>query len=58
MAKGSKGKLVQVIGTVVDVEFPAEELPAVYSAVEIDAGDGQKLKIGRASCRERVYVLV
>jgi F-type H+-transporting ATPase subunit beta len=43
MAKGSKGKLVQVIGTVVDVEFPAEELPAVYSAVEIDAGDGQKL---------------
>ncbi len=43
MAKGSKGKLVQIIGTVVDVEFPAEELPAVYSAVEIDAGDGQKL---------------
>jgi len=43
MGKGSKGKLVQVIGTVVDVEFPAEELPAVYSAVEIDAGDGGKL---------------
>jgi len=43
MAKGTKGKLVQVIGTVVDVEFPAEELPAVYSAVEIDAGDGGKL---------------
>ena len=45
MAKGTKGKLVQVIGTVVDVEFPAEELPAVYSAVEIDAGDGQKLVV-------------
>ena len=43
MAKGTKGKLVQVIGTVVDVEFPAEELPVVYSAVEIDAGDGGKL---------------
>ena len=43
MGKGSKGKLVQIIGTVVDVEFPAEELPAVYSAVEIDAGDGGKL---------------
>ena len=43
MAKGSKGKLVQVIGTVVDVEFPAEELPSVYNAVEVDAGDGKKL---------------
>jgi F-type H+-transporting ATPase subunit beta len=35
MAKGSKGKVVQVIGTVVDVEFPAEEIPEVYSAVNI-----------------------
>ena len=43
MAKGTKGKLVQVIGTVVDVEFPAEELPSVYNAVEIGAGDGGKL---------------
>ncbi|MDP2674843.1 MAG: F0F1 ATP synthase subunit beta [Dehalococcoidia bacterium] len=43
MAKGAKGRLVQVIGTVVDVEFPAEELPSVYSAVEVDAGDGKKL---------------
>src|SRR3970040_313349 len=43
MGKGSKGKLVQGIGTVVVVEFPAEELPAVYSAVEIDTGDGGKL---------------
>jgi len=45
MAKGTKGKLVQVIGTVVDVEFPAEELPSVYSAVEVDAGDGKKLVV-------------
>ncbi len=43
MGKGSKGKLVQIIGTVVDVEFPAEELPEVYNAVEVDAGDGNKL---------------
>ncbi len=43
MGKGTKGKLVQVIGTVVDVEFPAEELPEVYDAVEIEAGDGKKL---------------
>ena len=42
MAKGSKGKVVQVIGTVVDVEFPADELPEIYSAVEIQ-NDGEKL---------------
>ena len=35
MAKGSKGKVVQIIGTVVDVEFPPEELPKVYSSIEI-----------------------
>jgi len=45
VAKGTKGKLVQVIGTVVDVEFPAEELPEVYDAVEIEAGDGNKLLV-------------
>ena len=43
MAKGARGKLVQIIGTVVDVEFPAEELPEIYNAIEIDAGDGNSL---------------
>ena len=42
MAKGSKGKVVQVIGTVVDVEFLAGELPEIYSAVELQ-NDGEKL---------------
>ena len=42
MAKGSKGKVVQVIGTVVDVEFAADELPEIYSAVELQ-NDGEKL---------------
>ena len=28
------GKVTQVIGTVVDVEFPAEEMPAIYNALE------------------------
>ena len=38
MAKGkmAKGKVVQVIGTVVDIEFPPEELPALYNAIEIN----------------------
>jgi F-type H+-transporting ATPase subunit beta len=32
----AKGKVVQVIGSVVDVEFPSSELPALFNAVEID----------------------
>jgi F-type H+-transporting ATPase subunit beta len=35
MAKGTIGKIVQVMGPVVDVEFPPEELPEIYHAVEI-----------------------
>ncbi len=42
MAKGSKGKVVQVIGTVVDVEFQADELPVIYSAVELE-NEGERL---------------
>lgn len=30
-----KGKVVQVIGTVVDIEFPPDALPAIYNAIEI-----------------------
>jgi F-type H+-transporting ATPase subunit beta len=42
MAKGSNGKVVQVIGTVVDVEFKADELPVIYSAVELQ-NEGERL---------------
>ncbi len=31
----AKGKVAQVIGTVVDIEFPPDELPAIYNAIEI-----------------------
>jgi F-type H+-transporting ATPase subunit beta len=34
----AKGKVAQVIGTVVDVEFPPDELPALFNAVEIQSG--------------------
>ena len=30
------GKVVQIIGTVVDVEFPADELPSLFDALELD----------------------
>ena len=42
MAKGSKGHIVQIIGTVVDVEFPADEMPGVMDAVEL-SNDGRKV---------------
>jgi len=37
----AKGKVAQVIGTVVDVEFPPGELPALFNAVEIKSGDAK-----------------
>jgi len=36
----AKGKVAQVIGTVVDVEFPPDELPTIYNAVEISMDGG------------------
>jgi len=39
------GKVLRVIGPVVDVEFFAEELPALYNAIRIDRPDGTKLII-------------
>src|SRR4051794_19747134 len=33
---GSTGKVVQITGPVVDVEFPPDGLPEIYNAVEID----------------------
>jgi F-type H+-transporting ATPase subunit beta len=36
MTTPATGRVVQVIGTVVDLEFPPDRLPAVYNAVEID----------------------
>ncbi|MBA2450488.1 MAG: F0F1 ATP synthase subunit beta [Chloroflexi bacterium] len=32
---GATGKVIQVIGPVVDVEFPPDQLPDIYNAVEI-----------------------
>ncbi len=37
----AKGKVVQVIGTVVDVEFPPDQLPALFNAIEIPVENGK-----------------
>ena len=42
MTTVAQGKVVQVIGTVVDVEFPPDELPEIYNAIETEI-DGERL---------------
>ena len=37
----AKGKVVQVIGTVVDMEFPPDELPAINNGIEISLDGGK-----------------
>jgi F-type H+-transporting ATPase subunit beta len=37
----AKGKIVQIIGTVIDVEFPPDELPKMFNALEIDTANGK-----------------
>ncbi|OGY28217.1 MAG: F0F1 ATP synthase subunit beta [Candidatus Woykebacteria bacterium RIFCSPHIGHO2_12_FULL_43_10] len=38
-----KGKISQIIGAVVDVEFDKENLPHIYDAIVIEKASGQKL---------------
>ena len=35
------GRVAQVIGTVVDVEFPPDELPALNNAIEVVTDEGK-----------------
>jgi len=42
-AKTATGRVIQITGPVVDIEFPAGKLPAIYNAVEIVRGDGVKI---------------
>src|SRR5215211_7067032 len=41
--KGATGKIVQVLGPVVDIEFPPDQLPEIYHAVEVAMDDGSTL---------------
>ena len=40
----SQGKIVQIIGAVVDVEFPRDAIPRVYDALKLD-GNGLTLEV-------------
>src|ERR1700694_2793128 len=37
----AQGKVTQIIGTVVDVEFPPDQLPSLFNAVEIEMDAGK-----------------
>ena len=36
-AKGATGRIVRIVGAVVDVEFPPEQMPAIYNALTVNA---------------------
>ncbi|MFO8009019.1 MAG: F0F1 ATP synthase subunit beta [Candidatus Brocadiia bacterium] len=40
-----EGKIIQVIGPVVDIEFPPQELPSLHNAVHIERQDGPTLTL-------------
>jgi len=39
----AQGRIVQVLGGVVDVEFPADQLPEIYEAISVPGEDGKTL---------------
>ena len=39
------GKVVQIIGPVIDIRFDGEDLPKLYNAINIDKGDGTYLVV-------------
>lgn len=46
MAEQVVGRVVQVIGPVVDVEFPEENLPPIFQAIEVkDKGDAGEVRV-------------
>jgi len=40
---GATGKIVQITGVVVDIEFPSGQLPEIYNAVETNLPSGKRL---------------
>ncbi|MBA2276686.1 MAG: F0F1 ATP synthase subunit beta [Chloroflexia bacterium] len=37
------GTIVQITGVVVDIEFPSDQLPEIYNAIEVETADGGTL---------------
>ncbi|MCY3956941.1 MAG: F0F1 ATP synthase subunit beta [Chloroflexi bacterium] len=39
----AEGRIVQIVGAVVDVEFPPDDLPSLYNALELDTDAGDRV---------------
>ena len=39
----NEGRITEIVGVVVDVDFSGGELPAIYNAVEVTRQDGDRL---------------
>ena len=49
----AKGKIIQVIGSTFDAQFPEEDLPAIYNAIETYAQVGdERLRLVGAVARQ------
>lgn len=46
---GATGRIVRIVGAVVDVEFPADAMPAIYNALTVKA----QTPTGEVSIRAR-----
>ena len=42
-SRTSSGRVIQITGPIVDIEFPAGKLPAIYNAVIVTRGDGVEI---------------
>ncbi len=50
----AKGKVVQVIGSVVDFEFPPDKMPALFNAIEVLKDGGKLVLVEDASPNEEL----
>ena len=54
---GEKGTIVQIIGAVVDVEFPEGHIPELYDALDVK-GDGKNFNPTSNIIRADVAVII
>jgi F-type H+-transporting ATPase subunit beta len=59
MAAGTEGRVKQIMGAVVDVEFPTERLPEIYDAIEVprEGQDSLILEVQQHLCDDVVRTI-
>ena len=41
MSEKNVGKIIQIIGAVIDVKFSEDHMPALYNAIEVESDNGK-----------------